>query len=172
EEDEEERRLRAREAAPQPVREARLLAALLEIRPRLERENDAREGAVELVERDDARPLRRIAQEDLAAAPESPEAEEVVEVPEEDERELLRVELLELLLEALRDEAVLPCGLEDVARLGAVARNPALDAQLLERDDLAVVLEDDRERRRATLDGLHLEHRRALRAPDGRNGLR
>ena len=56
--------------------------------------------------------------------------------------QLQLVELVELArLEALGLEAVLARGLEDVARLAAVARHAALDAQLLERRPQPVVRE-------------------------------
>src|ERR1051326_4072351 len=85
----------------------------------------------------------------------------MVEVPEEDDGKLQIVELVDVLvLVALRLEAVLARGLQQVVRLAPVARHAAFVAQLFERHPASVVGKDVRQRGGAALDGLHLEDRR------------
>ena len=50
--------------------------------------------------------------------------------------------------------------LDDVAGLAAVARYPACEAQLLQRDPRAMMGKHDGQRRGAALDGFHLQDRR------------
>ncbi len=120
------------------------MTARLEVGAGLEGEHDPGERAVELVEGHRARTLRRIVDPRLAVV-EALEHDEVVEVPEQDHGKLELVEVLDLVvLEALGLHAELTRALDQVARLAAVARHAALDAQLLERDPAVVTGHDHR----------------------------
>ena len=150
---------RARETPAQHREHRRAASLRLVLGARREREDDARERLVELLSGDARRPARGIVQVDALLVV-ALDDEEVVEVPVTDERQLHLADLRRLLAKALRFEPVLARGFEDVACLAAVARHAAVFAQLRERHERVVVLEDDREARRATLRRFHLEARR------------
>ncbi|MNX83561.1 hypothetical protein D3C86_1153310 [compost metagenome] len=93
------------------------------------------------------------------------EHQEVIEIPEDDLREPHAGELGGSLLEALGLEPVEARGLEQVARVAAVARDAALLAKLGKGNVPTEVGEHDPQRGGDTLDGLELQdQRRPLRA--------
>ena len=152
------------ETRAQAHEDVRRPAAALEAGARFEREADAAETLVELLERDPGRPRARIVDVGVPA-PEPLQHDEVVEVPEQHHGEWQAEQLLPVHAEALGRQPV-PAGRAHHGRgVGAVARDPAVHAQHLQRHPPAVVGEDHPEAGRAALDGLHLQHGRRAPAP-------
>src|SRR5215217_792483 len=159
--DEGERPLGALQPPAHGGYQAGLTPALVEARPGLEGQHHPRVGPVELLVGGEAPAAGRIA--DVNSASAAPfDHEKVAEVPEHYERRLERPELVRLFLETPGDHAVVASGLHDVGGLGTVPRDAAGGAQLFQRHDLAVVAQDDPERRRPALDSLHLQDGRRL----------
>ena len=165
--DEEKRRPRLAEAREQARQNVRTAAAAAEFRAGLERQADAGETLVELLERQFAPALSRVV--DVHRPPgDAFENDEVVEIPEDDHREGEVEQVRRLAPVALRGKAVFPRRAQNVHRLAAVPRNAAAHAQFLERNPAPVIGEDHREARRAAFGRLHLQdrrHRPAAAAP-------
>jgi len=86
----------------------------------------------------------------------------MIEVPVDDARHRQLAQQRGLGAEALGEKAKVARRPDDVARLAAVARNPAGDAELLQRNPGAVVGEHHGERRSTALDRFHLQNGRRL----------
>src|SRR5271165_3489266 len=89
----------------------------------------------------------------------------MIPLPEHHERRLPRRQTLRRLAERLGLQAVLFGRLLDVKRVAAVTRDPAIITQNVQRHVPAVVLQNDPQRGRPTLDGLHLQNHRGTDWP-------
>ncbi len=147
--------------------EFRRRAAALELRSRLEGQGDAGEGFRELREADAAPALDRIVQQGLPVS-EPLKHQEVVEVPVQDQRPRQIGQLVGVLPEALRRQAIGAGCLEDVAGLGAVARHAAGLTQLLERNPAPVMRQHHGQGRGSALHLFHLQDRGGAGDPPGR----
>ncbi|CAM5662774.1 hypothetical protein SVIOM74S_09869 [Streptomyces violarus] len=143
------------------AQDAGLAAAPGEVLAGLHDQHHTGEAAVEVLHGDKPAALARVVDVDPTAAEAAAHAvidDVVVELPEQDGRRLHLGEGGQVHLHALGRQAVTAGGLEEVAGARAVAGDAAGDAQLLQRDVLAVVAEHHREGGGAALHGLHLEH--------------
>ncbi len=156
----------------------RLAAALAEALAGLHHQHDAGEAAVEVLHRHETAALAGVVDVDPAAAEAAPHAvvdDVVVELPEQHGRGLHSGEGGRVHLHALGRQTVTAGRLQQVACTRAVPGDTARDAQLLQRDVLAVVAEDHRQGGGAALHGLHLEDggcADGLRLPLGHRALR
>ncbi len=151
--------------APQPgghrTQDTGLAPAPGEVLAGLHDQHDAGEAAVEVLHRDEAAALAGVVDVDAPAAEAAAHAvvdDVVVELPEQDGRRLHLGEGGQIHLHALGRQAVTAGRLQQVAGARAVTGDTAGDAQLLQRDVLAVVAEHHRQGGGAALHGLHLEH--------------
>jgi hypothetical protein len=83
----------------------------------------------------------RIVQEDFTVV-ESFHHEKVIEVPENDEGRAYNAQLLESLTETSGRETIALRGLNDIPRVAAVARDPALPAERRQGNNASIVGED------------------------------
>ena len=150
---------RSRELAPQDRQGLRRAALAAEFGGLFKSEDDPGEAFGKLLERDPAPPEAGIVDVGPPAA-NSLEDNKMVEVPVDDRRPRQLFEPVWLLFKPLGRETVLPRGLDEVARLAAVAGDPASQPQLLKRYPGAVIGEYHCQRSGAALDGFHLENRR------------
>ena len=148
--------LRGAQFAQQQPQALRLAAGPLERSGRLHRQRDAGEREIELGHVGSPASDRRIVDVDVVAV-DAFQHHEMVEVPVDDAGHRQFVQRRGLLAKTLGVEAEAARRPDDVARLAAVARDAAGDAELLQRDPGAVVGEHHGERRRPALDGFHLQ---------------
>ena len=134
----------------------RLAAGSLELSGRLYRQCDAGEGEIEFDHVGSPAADRGIVEVDVATV-DTFQHHEMVEVPVDDARHRQFVQRRRLLAKPLGVEAEGTRGANDVARLAAVARDAAGDAELLQRNPGAVVGEHHGQRCGTALDGFHLQ---------------
>ena len=151
-----DRLFRAAQLAQQQPQSLRLFAEFLERLGWLHGEHDAGEREIEFGHVDPSPSDRRVVDVD-AVALDAFQHHEMIEVPVDDARHRHFVQRRGLLAEALGDKTEAARRLDDVARLAAVARDPAGDAQLLQRDPRAVVGKHHRQRRGPAFDRFHLQ---------------
>src|ERR1700678_2608799 len=126
----------------------------MELRGLVEDQRDPCEALIEFIRRNDARADGRIVEVDLVTA-EAFDHDEMVEVPEDDHRQRQVAEVGGLLFITLAEQIETPGSSDYVAGFTAVARDAAGRAQFFQRNEAAVVTEDNGQRGGATLDRLH-----------------
>ncbi len=159
--------------------DARFAATAAEVVGGFEDQRHTGEAGVEVLHRHETAALVGVVDVDAPAAEAAAHAvvdDVVVELPEQDGRRLHLGERGGFHLHALGLQSVAAGGLEQVAGARAVTGDAAGDAQLLQRDVLAVVGEHHGERGGAALQGLHLKdrggaHRLALGGLGGRRDV-
>ena len=148
--------LRGAQFAQQQPQALRLAAGPLERRGRLHRKDNAGEREVEFDHVGSPAADRGVVDVDVAAV-DAFQHHEMVEIPVDDAGHRQFVQRRGLLAKPPRVEAEGARGANDVARLAAVARDAAGDAELLQRDPGAMVGENHGQRRGPALDGFHLQ---------------
>ena len=131
---------------------------------RSERECDPTVEPRELLPAHGAPAASRIVEEDDPAA-KPLDDQKMIPLPEHHERRLPRLQTLRRLAERLGLQAVLLGRLLDVKGVAAVTRDSAIIAQYVQRHVPAMVLQNDPQRGRPTLDGLHLQDHRSTDWP-------
>ncbi len=170
-----DRRLRAAQFAHQQAQALRFVAQFPERLGSLHGEHDTGERKIQFRHVDAPPSDRRIVDVD-AVANDALQHHEMIEVPVNDAGHRQFVQCRGLLAKTLGGEAETARRPDDVARLAAVARDPAGDAELLQRDPGAMMSEHHGQRRSPAFDGFHLQdcgrplHRFAGVAP-GRAGV-
>ena len=159
-----ERGLRRGQPARQANRSTGPSSLPYKLGPRSECERDLTVEPCEFLSAYGAPAASRIIQEDDAAA-KALDDQEMIPLPEHHERRLPRLQTLGRLAECLGFQAVLLGRFLDVKGVAAVTRDPAVIAQYVQGHVPAVVLQNDPQRGRPTLDGLHLQEHRSTDRP-------
>jgi hypothetical protein len=142
--------------AQQQPQALRLAAGLLECRGGLHGQGNAGERQIEFDHVDSPAADRGIVDVDVATV-DTFEHHEMIEVPVDDAGHRQFVQRRRFLAKPPGVEVKGARRPNDVARLAAVARDAASDAELLQRDPDAVMGENHGERRGPALDGFHLQ---------------